>query len=76
MHLPQVRASPWFDGIDWASLWRRQVVEAGECQVFLELVTRNKRESKLLEDEDVLIWSTEDVLQDSEGWHAGEFQGF
>ena len=51
-------------------------MEAGECQVFLELVTRNKRESKLLEDEDVLIWSTEDVLQDSEGWHAGEFQGF
>ena len=71
-----MRVSPWFDGINWPSLWRRQEVEAGECQVFLELVTRTKGDNQLLEDEDVLIWSTEDVLQDSEGWNAGEFKGF
>ena len=73
-HLAKVRASPWFEGINWASLWRRQAVEAGECRVFLELVTKPKHETMLLEDEDVLV--LEDMLHESEGCEAGQWQGF
>ena len=48
-HLVKVRASPWFEGINWASLWRRQAVEAGE----LEEAELAEKSGKVQEGEDM-----------------------